>query len=144
MSKLYNLFSSYVRTGYNFIMKVIIDLIEDIRTAINNDKSFTLGAMGLKEQTNGEFLPSWQSDISRIKLDEKEKKIFLFLGKGEALSVGSFLETLNALPNEAMMYEVCLSYTKEKERVDSSLMGFGESFNDKKYLLFIADINSSQ
>ncbi len=125
-------------------MKVIIDLIEDIRTAINNDKSFTLGAMGLEEQKNGEFLPSWQSDISRMRLDEKEGKLFLFLGKGEVLNIGDFLETLNALSNTAMMYEVRLSYTREKERVDSPLMGFGESFKDKKYLLFIADTLSSQ
>ena len=120
-------------------MKVIIDLIEDIRTAINNDKSFTLGTMGLREQDDGEFKPSWQSDISHMKVDEKEGKLFLFLGKDEALNIGSFLEALNALPNEAMMYEVCVSYTKEKERVNSSLMGFGESFRDKKYLLFISD-----
>jgi hypothetical protein len=123
-------------------MKVIIDLIEDIRTAINNDKSFTLGTMGLIEQDNGEFTPSWQSDISRMQVDEKEEKLFLFLGKGEALDIGSFLKALNALSNEAMMYEVCVSYTKEKERVNSPLIGFGESFKDKKYLLFITDINS--
>ncbi len=125
-------------------MKVIIDLIEDIRTAINNDKSFTLGVMGLKEQSNGEFLPSWQSDISGIKLDEEEEKLFLFLGKDEALNIGDFLETLNALSNKAMMYEICISYTQKDKRVDSSLMGFGESFKDKKYLLFIEDLNSIQ
>ena len=119
-------------------MKLIIDLIEDIRTAINNDEAFTLEAMGLKEQNNGEFLPSWQSAISRMKLDEKERKLFLFLGKEDAINVGSFLKTLNALSNEAMMYEVCISYSKEEERINSSLMGFGESLEDKKYLLFIS------
>jgi hypothetical protein len=116
-------------------------MIEDIRTAINNDKEFTLGAMGLKEQKNGEFLPSWQSDISHMKIDEQAQKLFLFLGKGEAIAIGDFLKTLNALSNEAMMYEVCLSYSKEDKRVDSSLMGFGESFKEKKYLLFVPDID---
>jgi hypothetical protein len=40
-------------------MKVIIDLIEDIRTAIHNDTEFSLAVMGLKEDENKEFIPSW-------------------------------------------------------------------------------------
>jgi len=121
------------------MMKLIIDMIEDIRTAINNDKEFTLGAMGLNEQKNGEFLPSWQSDICHMEIDAQSQKLFLFLGKGEAIAIGDFLKALNALSNEAMMYEVCLSYSKEDKRVDSSLIGFGESREDKRYLLFIAE-----
>ncbi|WP_345977030.1 hypothetical protein [Sulfurimonas sp. HSL3-7] len=118
-------------------MKVIIDLIEDIRTAINNDSSFSLLAMGLKEEESGEFSPSWESPICSMKIDDEKNRLFLFLGKGKALGVGQFLTVLHALPNAAMMYEVCVSYSKERERVDSSLMGFGESVRDKKYLLFV-------
>ena len=120
-------------------MKVIIDLIEDIRTAINNDNSFSLAVMGLKEQDNGEFTPSWESMICSMKLDEEEKKLFLFLGKENALNIGDFVQSLNALSNEKMMYEVCVSYSKENVRMDSPLIGFGESLEDKKYLLFIAE-----
>lgn len=120
-------------------MKVIIDLIEDIRTAINNDNSFSLAVMGLREQDGGEFAPSWESIICSMKIDEEEKKLFLFLGKEKALNIGDFLQSLNALLNKQMMYEVCVSYTKENVRVDSSLIGFGESFKDKKYLLFIPE-----
>ena len=118
-------------------MKVIIDLIEDIRTAINDDKSFSLAAMGLKEEENGEFSPSWESGIFSMKIDEDQKKLFLFLGKDESLKIETLLERVNALPVAKMMYEVCVSYSREQVRVDSSLMGFGESFRDKKYLLFI-------
>jgi hypothetical protein len=118
-------------------MKVIIDLIEDIRTAINNDKSFSMAAMGLKEEANGDFSPSWESGISSITVDDDQKKLFLFLGKDESLKIESLLEKVNALPIAKMMYEVCVTYSKEQERVDSSLMGFGESFRDQKYLLFI-------
>lgn len=120
-------------------MKVIIDLIDDIRTAINNDKSFSLGVMGLKENENDEFVPAWQSELCSYKIDEQAKKIFLFLGKDEGINVGTFLDEMNALENEKMMYELCISYTKEEKRVDSALMGFGESFKDKKYLLFIPE-----
>lgn len=118
-------------------MKVIIDLIEDIRTAINNDKNFSLMAMGLEETDNAEFVPSWESRICSMKIDDGNKRLYLFLAKDEALSIGELLEGMDILPNEKMMYEVCISYTKENQRLDTSLMGFGESFHEKKYLLFI-------
>ena len=120
-------------------MKVIIDLIEDIRTGINNDRSFSLSAMGLKVNEKAEFIPSWQSELCSLKLDEEQKKMFLFLGKEKAINVGDFLDALETLSNEAMMYELCISYTKENQRLDRALIGFGESFKDKKYLLFIED-----
>ena len=120
-------------------MKVIIDFIEDIRTAINNDRSFSLRVMGLKEDENSEFRPSWQSELCTYKLDDEAKKMFLFLGKDEGLKVGEILDALESLGNEAMMYELCVSYSKEGKRLNSSLMGFGESFEDKKYLLFIQE-----
>ncbi len=120
-------------------MKVIIDVIEDIRAAINNDEAFTLEAMSLEEKENGEYFPLWQSGISHIKLDEEKRKLFLFPGKAEGIGIGEFVNSLNALSNEAMMFEVLVSYLKEDKRVDTSLIGFGESLEDKKYLLFISD-----
>ena len=119
-------------------MKVIIDLIEDIRTAINNDNSFTLTTMGLTENAEGEFTPSWQSDVCEYRLSETDKKIYFLLGRENPLKVGTLLEELNVLSNEAMMYEVCVSYSKENQRIDSSLIGFGEALEEKKYLLFIS------
>jgi len=120
-------------------MKVIIDLIEDIASAINNDKSFTLSAMGLKEDEKSQFLPVWQADLCSYKLDENAQTLFLFLGKAEAINVGEFLSYLNTLDNKLMMHEIKVSYSKEDSRIDTPLMGFGESFKDKKYLLFIAE-----
>jgi hypothetical protein len=119
-------------------MKVIIDLIEDIRESIGNEQSFRLSAMGLDENENSELVPSWQSNIGSFRVDDQARKMFLFLSKEEALDVGALLEALNALSNEAMMYELCVSYTKENQRVDTSLLGFGESLQDKRYHLFIA------
>jgi len=121
-------------------MKVIIDLIDDIREAINNESDFSLSAMGLQENEKGEFVPSWQANINQYKLDVKAKKLYLFLGKENALKVGSFLSELNILSNEQMMYELCVSFTKENQRIDASLMGFGESIPEKKYLLFISEV----
>jgi len=120
-------------------MKVIIDLIEDIRASINNEASFSLRAVGLKEDEKSQFTPLWQSDINQYKVDDKTKKLYLFLGREAAVSIGELLETLNALANEKMMYEVCISYAKEEQRIDAPLLGFGESLEEKKYLLFIAE-----
>jgi len=120
-------------------MKVIIDLIEDIRTSINNDKSFSLVAMGLEENDNGEFTPLWESNICAVKLDNEKKKLFLFLGKEEVVTIAKVLEDINDLENEKMMYEVCVCYSKNNKRFDSSLLGFGEVLKDQKYLVFISE-----
>jgi hypothetical protein len=121
-------------------MKVIIDLIDDIREAINNESGFSLSAMGLEKNEQGEYVPLWQADINQYKLDDEAKKLYLFLGKENAVKVGAFLNELNTLSNKQMMYELCVSYTKENKRVDASLMGFGESIPEEKYLLFISEI----
>ena len=119
-------------------MKVIIDLIEDIASAINNDENFTLSVMGLKEDETAQFIPVWQADVCSYKLNEKKQSLLLYIGKEEAIKVGEFLSDLDALDNKLMMNEIIISYSKEGKRVDAPLMGFGESFEDKKYLLFIA------
>lgn len=125
--------------SYNSFMKVIIDLIEDLRTAIDDNKGFSLASMSLREDMKGELLPSWQSDICSFTLDEKERKLFLFLGKEKAVEVRDLLKMLDTLSNKAMMYELCVSYSKANQRIDTSLIGFGESVEDKKYFLFISD-----
>ena len=122
-------------------MKVIIDLIEDIRTAIDNAPAFTLTGMALQANEQGEHEPIWQSNIVHYRLDNEAKKLFFFLGQDDALSVGTLLQELNTYSNEAMMYEVCLTYTQNNTRQDKSLIGFGEVIPEKRYLLFI-DVNS--
>jgi hypothetical protein len=120
-------------------MKVIIDLIEDIRAAIDNDSSFFLSAMALNEDENAAFTPVWQSDINQYKIDDEKNRIYFFLGQGDALNIGHLLKELNALDNKKMMYEVVVSYLKENRRIDAPLLGFGESFEEKKYRLFISE-----
>jgi len=119
-------------------MKVIIDLIEDMRNAIENNSDFFLRAMNLYETASGELVPSWQTDIESMKVDDKEKKLYIFLGV-EPMGVPSVMEKLDALSNEQMMYEINLSYYKDEARRNAPIIGFGESFKDKKYLVFISE-----
>ena len=118
-------------------MKVIIDLIEDIRTAIDNAPEFTLTGMALEKNDEGTYSPVWQSNITHYRLDDETKRLYLFLGKDAPLTVGTLLQELNSYSNEAMMYELCLTFTKEGQRRDQPLIGFGEAIPEKKYLLFI-------
>ena len=118
-------------------MKVIIDLIEDIQSAINSEKSFSLSAMCVEENENSEFRPLWQNNLCNFQLDEEKKVLFLFLGQEDALNVGDFLEMLHTLENKTMMHEIKISYSKEGERVDASLIGFSELLEEKKYLLLV-------
>jgi len=119
-------------------MKVIIDLIEDIASAIDNDKNFSLSTMCLEEDKDAQFYPLWENELCQFQMDEENKTLFLFLGKEEPIKVGAFLDMLNALDNKAMMHEIKVSYSKDGERVNSPVIGFSESLEDKKYLLFIA------
>ncbi len=119
-------------------MKVVIDMIEDMREGIGSDGTFMLWAMGLKEESAGSYLPSWQSPISHFEVDLEQGKVFLFLGK-TALDVQSMAAAFNAMENSQMMYELQLSYSREGKRVDSPLIGFGENLEEKKYLLFLAE-----
>jgi len=119
-------------------MKVIIDLVEDLKSSIDNDKEFSLRAINLYESDTKEFVPSWQTDIASVKIDDETKKMFVFLGV-EPMGVEEMLVKLDSLSNEQMMYEILLSYYKDEKRADTPLIGFGESFKDKKYLFFISE-----
>ena len=117
-------------------MKVLIDLIEDIREAIQDDPAFTMNVMQLQETKEGQFTPVGESNVALYKVDDTQKKLFLFLGKTALNALQTFQE-LNSLSNEAMMYEVKVSDIAAGQRVDQEIIGFGESLQDKKYLLFI-------
>ena len=121
-------------------MKVLIDLIEDIQTALSDQHhDFSLFAMALQEDETANHTPTWQAGISHYSIDESQQKIYFFLGKESHYSLHTLFEEINKLSQEAMMYEVLVTYSKEEQRVDQPLIGFGEAVADKKYLLFIAD-----
>ncbi len=120
-------------------MKYVIDLIDDIRSAINNDGTFSLQAMGLQAQDNGNMRPSWQSNITRYSVDKEQEKVYFYLGKERAIDITTLVQELNTLANKEMMYTLHLSFSKEGARIDEEIIGFGESLAEKKYLLFVSD-----
>ena len=118
-------------------MKVVIDLIEDIREAIENNPNFSLIVMGLEEDQEGNFTPTWQSPLSRLSLEAQEKKIYFFLGKENPITITPLLIELNSMSNQEMMYTMQVSFSKEGVRVNKEVIGFGESVENKQYVLFV-------
>ena len=91
-------------------MKVIIDLIEDIREEIGDDDSFMV--------------------------DKEHKQLQLLIGGNKhELTIGGLVKHLLVLSSREMMYEICVNVNVQHSEVE--VIGFGKSIEDKKYIFFI-------
>lgn len=119
-------------------MKVIIDLIEDIREETGNQENFMLTAMLLREdpENTEKLIYAGESPIDRYHLDEEHKLLmFKIDGSGSVVTTGELLNTLLVLPIADMMYE--LKIDVNAKYCDIEVVGFGKSMDEKKYILFI-------
>ena len=119
-------------------MKVIIDLIEDIRESINNNETYSITAMLLKEDANDKknLLYAGEASVGSFYVDKISKKLILTVEKDkEPLSVGELVKHLLIMDMDMMMYEVKLAVSEEHE--PQELVGFGFNAADTKYALFI-------
>jgi len=119
-------------------MKVIIDLIEDIRESINNNEAYKITAMLLKEDIENKknLIYAGEAQIGSFYVDKIAKKLILTVEKeGEGLSVGELVKHLLIMDMDMMMYEVKLVVSEEHE--PQELVGFGFNATDSKYALFI-------
>jgi hypothetical protein len=118
-------------------MKVIIDLIEDIRETIANQEAYTLHAMLLKEdQSDSEkLIYAGEAPIGSFVLDDESKQLVLSVEREGSLQIGELLKHLLILSMDMMMYEVRLHVNLQHDAVE--VVGFGQSGEDKKYILFI-------
>ncbi len=119
-------------------MKVIIDLIEDIRESINNNERYSITAMLLKEDTLNpkNLIYAGEASVSSFYVDEISKElIFNVDTKEKALEIGELVKHLLIMEMEKMMYEVKLSVSDA--HAPKALVGFGFNATDAKYALFI-------
>lgn len=119
-------------------MKVIIDLIEDIREEIGNQEDFVLTAMLLREDPENaeKLIYAGESAISQYLLDEKHKQLlFKIDGSRSVSTVGELVKKLLILPIADMMYELRMDVNAKYS--DIEVVGFGKSMIEKKYILFI-------
>ena len=119
-------------------MKVIIDLIEDIRDSINNNESYRITAMLLKEDEKDKknLIYAGEASVSSFHVDVLSKElIFTVDTSAKALEIGELVKHLLIMDMEKMMYEVKLSISDDRE--PQELVGFGFNATDAKYALFI-------
>jgi len=119
-------------------MKVIIDLIEDIRDSINNSESYNVTAMLLKEDSSNKknLIYAGEAPVGSFYVDKIAKTLILSVEKeGESLKIGELVKHLLIMDMDMMMYEVKLAVSEEHE--PQSLVGFGFNATDSKYALFI-------
>ena len=119
-------------------MKVIIDLIEDIRESINNNETYEITAMLLKEENNESknLIYAGEASIGSFYVDKISKELIFTVEKEKKpLSVGALVKHLLIMDMDMMMYEVKLAVSEDHE--PKELVGFGFNASDGKYALFI-------
>ena len=119
-------------------MKVIIDLIEDIRETINNSENYAVTAMLLKEDANDSknLIYAGEASVASFHLDKIAKELIFTVDKEEeALTIGELVKHLLIMDMDEMMYEVKLAVSEA--HAPQELVGFGFNATDAKYALFI-------
>ncbi|RRS32212.1 MAG: hypothetical protein P794_02260 [Epsilonproteobacteria bacterium (ex Lamellibrachia satsuma)] len=120
-------------------MKVIIDLIEDIRESIANAEDFVLTAGLLKEDINdpSKLVYTGEAPLNVYDLDQVRKQlIFIMDGSSSQITVGELIPPLLISSDmDRMMYELRMDVNVQYN--DMEIVGFGKNEEMKKYLLFI-------
>jgi len=119
-------------------MKVIIDLIEDIRETITNAEDFVLRAGLLKEEVNdaSTLVYVGEAPIDSFTLNEEKKQLLFNVGGGDTtVSIGELIPALLILDMQRMMYTLKMDVNTRYKELE--IVGFGKSEEDKKYILFI-------
>jgi hypothetical protein len=119
-------------------MKVVIDLIEDIRDSINNNETYSIAGMLLKEdnQDKKNLVYAGEATVSSFYVDELSRElIFTVDNTQKPLVIGELVKYLLIMDMEKMMYEVKLAVSDE--HAPQVLVGFGFNATDAKYVLFI-------
>jgi len=119
-------------------MKVIIDLIEDIRESISNAEDFVLTAGLLKEDENdpSKLIYAGEAPLNTYHIDKVRKQlIFKIDGSATQITVGALIPSLLISDMDVMMYELRMEVNEKYS--DMEIVGFGKNEEMKKYLLFI-------
>lgn len=115
-------------------MKYIIDMTDDLRESLGNAEGYALVAMLLKESDDGELRYAGEKRITSLTVDPDAKALYLGFAEGEATTT-TLLECVNALPMEAMMYEVTVRISGKHPLMP--VIGFGENHEQKAYVFFV-------
>ncbi len=119
-------------------MKVIIDLIEDIRESIANAETYRLMAGLLKEDGNdpSKLVYAGEAPINGYTIDHEAKQLRFFIdGSENEVLIGDLIPELLILDMDAMMYELRLDVNAQFS--DMKIVGFGKNDEEQRYVIFI-------
>jgi len=120
------------------MMKVIIDLIEDMREQIGNNEEYAVTAGLLKSDVNDptKLIYAGEAPINVMAL-EREDRILRFKidGSSSKLTIGELVPEILILDMDAMMFELKMDVNVQYK--DMEIVGFGKNDEEKRYILFI-------
>ena len=119
-------------------MKVIIDLIEDIRESIANAEEYELMAGLLREEKTdpSKLIYVGEAYLNLFRLDDEGRQlVFKIDGSNRRVIIGELIPQLLILDMDKMMYELRIDVNTQYN--DMEIIGFGKNEEMKRYLLFI-------
>jgi len=118
-------------------MKVIIDLIEDIRESIANAEEYQMMAGLLKADSKDatKLHYAGEAPLGEFRLDENARVLRLYVKPDGMLRVGELIPKLLIMDMDTMMYEIKVEVNDAYSNME--VVGFGKSDEEKRYILFI-------
>ena len=119
-------------------MRVIIDLIEDVREQIGNSEDYTVSAGLLKtdESDSTRLIYAGEALINSFDVDRSDRQlIFKIDGSDHKLTIKELIPSVLILDMDAMMFELKLDVNAQYKGME--IVGFGKNDEEKRYILFI-------
>jgi len=119
-------------------MRVIIDLIEDVREQIGNSKDYTVNAGLLRtdETDSTKLIYAGEAPINSMQLErEKRQLVFKIDGSEKKLTIEELIPSILILDMDAMMFELKMDVNVQYKGLE--IVAFGKNDVEKSYILFI-------
>jgi len=119
-------------------MRVIIDLIEDVREQIGNHEEYEVMAGLLKTdaEDSNKLIYVGEAPLNAMSLEREKRQLTLKIdGSGKILTIGELIPSILILDMDAMMFEVKMDVNTQYK--DMEIVGFGKNDEEKRYILFI-------
>ena len=119
-------------------MKVIIDLIEDVREQIGNHEAYevTAGLLKSDENDSSKLIYAGEAALNTVNvLREERQLLFKIDGSDTKLTIGELIPEVLILDMDAMMFELKMDVNTAYKNME--IAGFGKNDEQKRYILFI-------
>ena len=119
-------------------MRVIIDLIEDVREQIGNHETYEVRAGLLKTdvEDSEKLIYAGDAPLNSVELErEKRQLTFRIDSSDKKLTIGELIPSILILDMDAMLFELKMDVNAQYK--DMEIVGFGKHDEQKRYILFI-------